>query len=184
MSTKGHSGYGLRRRCLSFVEVWSQSIAGISPTSTAVLVIFSGFCFSHQQNETPHYATTVSSVLIVLISAVLVLMGISAFDIISTMGTIATFGFLLVYILVSIAAPVYVRSLRALRVAHILVAIASILFLLIPAVAAFYPIPAAPADKFPLYFGAYILVGIVWCIWLNSKSPEVVARIRQDLKTR
>jgi amino acid transporter len=39
MSTKGHSGYGLRRRCLSFVEVLAQSIAGISPTSTAVLVI-------------------------------------------------------------------------------------------------------------------------------------------------
>jgi amino acid transporter len=142
------------------------------------------FGASHQQNETPHYATTVSSVLMFSISAVLVLMGISAFDIISTMGTIATFGFLLVYILISIAAPVYMRSLRELRVAHILVAIASILFLLIPAVAAFYPIPAAPADKFPLYFGAYMLVGIVWCVWLNSKSPEVVERIRQDLKTR
>jgi len=55
---------------------------------------------------------------------------------------------------ISIAAPVYMRSLKELRVAHILVAIASILFLLIPAVAAFYPIPATPADKFPLYFGA------------------------------
>jgi hypothetical protein len=88
------------------------------------------------------------------------------------------------YILISIAAPVYMRSLRELRIAHILVAIASILFLLIPAVAAFYPIPAAPADKFPLYFGTYMLVGIVWCVWLNSKSPEVVERIRQDLKTR
>jgi amino acid transporter len=39
MGTKGHSGYGLRRRCLSFVEVLAQSIAGISPTSTSVLVI-------------------------------------------------------------------------------------------------------------------------------------------------
>src|ERR1700760_2832061 len=39
MSTKGHSGYGLRRRCLSFPEVLGQSIAGISPTSTSVLVV-------------------------------------------------------------------------------------------------------------------------------------------------
>jgi hypothetical protein len=39
VSTQRHSGDGLRRRCLSFVEVFAQSIAGISPTSTLVLVI-------------------------------------------------------------------------------------------------------------------------------------------------
>jgi amino acid transporter len=116
-------------------------------------------------------------------SAVPVLMGISAFDMISTMATVATLAFLLVYILISIAAPVYLHSLRELRGGHILVAIASIVFLLIPTIATFYPSPAAPADKFPLYFGAYILIGIVWCVWLRLTSPGVVERISQDLKS-
>jgi amino acid transporter len=107
-------------------------------------------------------------------------MGMSGFDIISAMGSIATFGFLLVYILVPIAAPIYLRSLRALPADHIVVAIASILFLLIPTIASFYPLPAAPADKFPLYFGAYMLVGIVWFAWLRLTSSGVVERIRQD----
>jgi amino acid transporter len=138
---------------------------------------------AHQQNETPHYATAILSVLMFVISAVPVLIGISAFDIISTMGTLATLGFLLVYILISIAAPVYLRSLRELRGDHILVAIASILFLLIPTIATFYPSPAAQADKFPLYFGAYMLVGIVGCVWLRLTSPGVVERISQDLKS-
>jgi amino acid transporter len=70
---------------------------------------------AHQQNETPRHATTISAVLMFFISAVTVLMGISVFDIVGAMATIATFGFLLVYILISIAAPVYLRSLRELR---------------------------------------------------------------------
>jgi amino acid transporter len=138
---------------------------------------------AHQQNETPHHATAISSVLMFFFSAVPVLMGISAFDMISTMATVATLAFLLVYILISIAAPVYLHSLRELRGGHILVAIASIVFLLIPTIATFYPSPAAPADKFPLYFGAYILIGIVWCVWLRLTSPGVVERISQDLKS-
>ena len=28
-----------------------------------------------------------------------------------------------------------------------------------------------------------MLVGIVWRVWLQSKSPEVVERIHQDLKS-
>jgi amino acid transporter len=39
MSTNRPSRFGLRRQCLSFPEVLGQSIAGISPTSTSVLVV-------------------------------------------------------------------------------------------------------------------------------------------------
>ena len=137
---------------------------------------------AHQQNQTPHYATTLTAVLMFFISAVPVCIGISVLDAISAMATMATFGFLLVYILISVAAPVYLRSLRELRAGHILVAIVSILFLLLPAIATFYPLPAAPADKLPIYFGAYMLVGIVWLVWFRLTSPAVVERIRQDLK--
>jgi amino acid transporter len=137
---------------------------------------------AHQKNETPHYATTVSSVLMFLISVIPTLRGISALDIISTTATIATFGFLLAYILVSIAAPVYLRSSGELRIRHILVAIASLLFLLIPVVATFYPLPASPADKFPLYFAVYMLAGVGWFVWLRLTSSELIERIREDIK--
>jgi amino acid transporter len=136
---------------------------------------------THQKNETPHYAITIASVLMFLISVVPTLRGISTLDIISATATIATFGFLLAYILLSIAAPVYLHSLGELRVQHILVAIASFLFLLIPLVATFYPSPG-PADKFPLYFAAYMLVGVTWFAWLRVTSSGMVERIREDLK--
>jgi len=35
----------------------------------------------------------------------------------------------------------------------------------------------------PLRFGAYMLVGVVWCVWLHSTSPEVLERIREDLRS-
>jgi amino acid transporter len=137
---------------------------------------------THQKNETPHYAATISSFLMFVISVIPTLRGISALDIISTTATIATFGYLLAYILVSIATPVYLRSSGALGVRHILVAIASLLFLLIPVTGTFYPVPVAPADKFPLYFVAYILVGVAWFTWLRVRSSRLVERIREDIK--
>ena len=137
---------------------------------------------AHQQNETPHYATTISAILMFLISVIPTLRGIPALDVTSATGTIATFGFLLAYILVSIAAPVYLRSVGELRPRHILVATASLLFLLIPTVATFYPVPAPPADTFPLFFAAYMLAGITWFAWLRLTSSGLVERIRKDIK--
>jgi amino acid transporter len=137
---------------------------------------------AHQQNETPHHATTISAILMFLISVIPTLRGIPALDVTSATGTIATFGFLLAYILVSIAAPVYLRSLGELRPRHILMAIASLLFLLIPTVATFYPLPAPPADKFPLLFAVYMLAGITWFAWLRLTSSGLAERIREDIQ--
>lgn len=135
---------------------------------------------THPKNETPHYATTIASILMFLIPAISTLLGMAALDIVSTTASIATFGFLSAYILVSIAAPVYLCSLRELRFQHVFVTIAALLFLLIPVVATFYPLPAPPADKFPLYFGAYMLVGIIWFAWLRVTSSGMLERIRED----
>ena len=55
-------------------------------------------------------------------------------------------------------------------------------FLLIPVTATFYPVPVAPADKFPLYFLAYMLVGVAWFTWLRVRSSRLVERIREDTK--
>jgi amino acid transporter len=108
-------------------------------------------------------------------------LGLGVLDIFNDFSTIATFGFLIVYILVSIAAPVYLKSLGSLKVTNVLVSIVSILLMLMPLVAAFYPVPAPPADKFPIYFGIYLLVGIAWFSWLRFKSSHVMETMQRDL---
>jgi amino acid transporter len=136
----------------------------------------------HQENETPYHATTIAAILMFSISVISTLGGIPALDVTSAAGTIATFGFILAYILLAVAAPVYLRSLGELRFRHILMAVASLAFLLPPAVATFYPLPPAPADKFPLLFAAYMLAGITWFAWLRCKSSGLVQRIREDIE--
>jgi amino acid transporter len=104
-------------------------------------------------------------------------------DIFNDFSTIATFGFLIVYILVSVAAPVYLKSLGALKATNIVVSIIPILLMLMPLIAAVYPVPAPPADRFPIYFGVYLLVGIAWFAWLRFKSSHVMETMRDDLES-
>jgi hypothetical protein len=55
--------------------------------------------------------------------------------------------------------------------------------MLMPLVAAFYPVPAPPADKFPIYFGIYLLVGIAWFVWLRFRATHVMDTMRNDLES-
>jgi hypothetical protein len=55
--------------------------------------------------------------------------------------------------------------------------------MLLPLIAAFYPVPPPPADKFPIYFGVYLLVGIAWFAWLRFKSSHVMETMRSDLQS-
>ena len=66
---------------------------------------------AHHSNQTPHIAVTLAALITFLVPCVLAMFGLEAFTIMGYMGTICTYGFLLVYILVSIAAPVYLYRL-------------------------------------------------------------------------
>ena len=60
---------------------------------------------AHEQNQTPHRAVLLSSIAAFLPAAIMTLRGVSLFDIYGLVGTLATFGFVTAYILVSLAAP-------------------------------------------------------------------------------
>ncbi len=70
---------------------------------------------AHETNKTPHIAVALSALITFLVPASVYLSGINAFDAQGYFGTLCSFGFLLVYILVSIAAPMYLRALGKLR---------------------------------------------------------------------
>jgi len=136
---------------------------------------------SHDRNKTPHVAITVFT--------------ITAFAIPTAMqhytnplttfgdaGTLAAFGFLLAYFMISIAAPVYLRKLGQLTRRDIAVCVAAILCLLVPTVGSFYPVPAAPVSYFPYYFLAYILAGAAWLAVVSRRKHGVLAEIKADLE--
>jgi amino acid transporter len=171
------------------VSMWACTLASINAASRVIFtmgrhgVFHEKLGLAHGKNETPHHAVTVCALITFAFAAVFGWFGLGVLDIFNDFSTIATFGFLIVYILVSVAAPVYLKSLGALKATNIVISIISILLMLMPLIAAVYPVPTPPADKFPIYFGVYLLVGIAWFAWLRFKSSHVMETMRSDLES-
>ena len=71
---------------------------------------------AHEENQTPHRAVLLSSIAAFLPAAIMTLRGMNLFDIYGLIGTLATFGFVTTYILVSrrrAALPAIARPLDA-----------------------------------------------------------------------
>ena len=112
-----------------------------------------------------------------IVPFILVADGTSPLNIFAYLGTLATFGYLLAYVLVSIAAPFFLRRRKALTpfaVAVSVLATATIGYV-------FYknlvPVPPSPYDTFPYIFGAWIVIGLAWYLVLKARDPERAARL-------
>lgn len=117
---------------------------------------------AHHVNETPHIAVIIMGLLSFGLPTFCSLKGMAVGDEFNDAGTLAAFGFIVAYILVSIAAPLYVKSLGQLKPYHIGIAVASLVLLLIPTIGSVYPVPPAPVKYFPYMFAAYFVVGGIW----------------------
>jgi len=121
---------------------------------------------AHESNKTPHLAVTLCAAAVFALPALLLAKGLGALDIFNDLSTVATYGFLIVYALVSIAAPVYLRRIGQLGADGVAWSALALLFILPPIIATVYPTPPPPADRFPYYFLAYLSVGGAW-YWLQ-----------------
>jgi amino acid transporter len=124
---------------------------------------------SHAKNETPHVAVLVMSAISFSLPTYFSLTGLDSLDLFNDAGTMAAFGFLVPYILVSIGAPLYVKSLGQLKPFHWLIAAASLALLIIPTVGSVYPIPPAPVKYFPYLFVAYLIIGGAWIVFQHRR---------------
>jgi amino acid transporter len=138
---------------------------------------------AHDTNRTPHHAVTLSCIAVLVLPGALLFFGLSVLDVFNDLSTIATFGFLIVYTLVSVAAPVYLRRIGQWSIASVLCALISVAFMVPPLVASVYPRPAAPADRFPIYFLIYLAAGALWYLVLRLRaSSTVMQQIQRDLE--
>jgi amino acid transporter len=144
--------------------------------------IFSGHLGrAHATNRTPHVAVTVYIAMIFALPAFLMIFTnpLTAFG---DAGTLAAFGFLVAYYLITVAAPVYLKKLGELRHRDVVTAGVAVACLLVPTVGCFYPLPAWPVDLFPYVFFAYMLVGGTWLYVVNRRRPGILADIEADLE--
>jgi amino acid transporter len=137
---------------------------------------------AHEKNETPHHAVTISAIVTFIPAAILILKNVGPFDIYGIIGTIATLAFIVAYILVSIAAPVYLYSKKKLTTSSVLVSIGAIIFLGIAIVGSVYPVPPAPYNYLPYIFLGIIAIGIIWFLIAKKVTPEIGQNIKTDVQ--
>jgi amino acid transporter len=137
---------------------------------------------AHDRNRTPHVAITVFTIAAFVLPSIMQAFT-NPLTTFGDAGTLAAFGFLLAYFLISIAAPVYLRRRGELTRRNVVVLVAAIACLLVPTVGSFYPVPPEPIRYFPYYFLAYMLAGIGWLAVVSRRNPGVLAAIEVDLET-
>jgi amino acid transporter len=150
----------------ALLSFFSCSLASVNAASRVMYAMSRDRIFlgvigtAHSTNQTPHIAVTISSLLNFIVPVSL--MAINPVTSYGYVGTIATYGFLVAYILVSIAAPVYMAKNRQLSWKPIVTGVGGLLFMAIPLVGTFYPVPDAPYNVMPYFFIGYLLLGWIY----------------------
>jgi amino acid transporter len=134
----------------------------------------------HHKHMTPHVA--IMLVITLMVTFALVLSNsTTANTIFGDAGTLAAFGFLLAYFMISAAAPVYLKKLGQLRRRNVAIAVFAFLCLMVPTVGSFYPAPPYPINLFPYIFLGYMAVGGGWLAVVHRTRPATLGEIQTEL---
>jgi amino acid transporter len=136
---------------------------------------------AHASNKTPHRAVAVSGLATFLPLGLLTWMGVSSFDVYGLLGTLATFGFLTAYILVSLAAPIFLRAQGRLGVRDVFVSALALLAMGLAFVGNLYPAPPPPYSYLPYIYFALLAIGLSWSMVLNSRTSALADKLAADL---
>ena len=183
----GHPAFGVLISIGAVVSLFACTLASINAGARIIFTMGRHGIFpeqlakTHLTNDTPHRAVTLAALIVFALPAILLHRGVAVLDIFSNLSTVATYGFLLVYVLVSLAAPIYLLRIGKLTLSSVCVAALAIACMVPPMIATVWPSPAPPLDAFPLYFLAYLVAGIGWYAWARSRAAStVLAGIAHD----
>ena len=171
----------------ALVSFWACTLGCINAGSRILFslgrhgVFHSSVGSTHKTHDTPHIAVTITAITIAIAPVILLVAKTGGFfDIYGWTGTIATFGFLFVYLVVALAAPFYLRTRGELKPLNVVLAVATVAILAIPIFGSLVPLPAAPYGYFPFVFVGWLLLGLAWYAYRRSNST-VIGDIAEDL---
>ncbi len=136
---------------------------------------------AHEENQTPHRAVLWSSAAAFLPAGIMTVRGMNLFDIYGLLGTLATFGFVVAYILVSAAAPLYLRSLGRLTTRALGISVLAILAMAAALLGNLYPIPDAPYSYLPYLFIVLLLAGFGWSLMWRARTLSFATGVSGEL---
>jgi len=138
---------------------------------------------AHGRHGTPHIALAVmASLMFFIVTGCRFAFKMEVLDEFNDAGTMGAFGFLGAYVLITLAAPAFLKKRGELKARHLALCIAAMLLLLIPAVGSVYPVPAPPVNMFPYIFGGYLWFGVLRIMAMQHQKPERVVEISEEVK--
>ncbi|MGQ0573043.1 MAG: APC family permease [Pseudonocardia sp.] len=129
---------------------------------------------THRRYRTPHAAIASALPLCGAVPVVLLAAGLPAAWVLSVLLTVASAGYLIAYLLVSVAAPVFLRRIGELTPGPV---IASMLVapVLVAACAAYLVL--ATGGPVPAVLGSLLVAALAWYAWLRLRRPDALRGI-------
>ena len=110
----------------------------------------------------------ITGIAAVLPVVILALRGDNGLDVYGWMGSLATYGFIVAYGLVSISLPRYLKERGFAHPARRIIPALAFLAMLLALVGNLYPVPEGPYGKLPYVYLAYLAAGMLW-LFLRGK---------------
>ena len=127
---------------------------------------------THVRHETPQRAIIITGIAAVLPVAILAARGDSGLDVYGWMGSLATYGFIVTYGLVSLSLPRYLRNRGFVHPAARVIPALAFLAMLLALVGNLYPVPEGPYGKLPYVYLAYLAAGMLWFTLRGSSKAQ------------
>jgi amino acid transporter len=134
----------------------------------------------HQHYQTPHLAVTASCLFTMII--VLMCADTTQLNAFSCTATFGTFGFVLVYLLTCIVAPVELSRAGELSLGKLIVSALGSGLMIFVLIGTMVPVPSYPLSLLPYLFGAYLTLGILWYGIVSVRFPHALHGIELDLE--
>jgi len=127
---------------------------------------------THSRFETPGRAIIVTGIATVAPAAILGARGASGVDVYGWLGSLATYGFIVTYALVSFALPRYLKDHGVDGSVPRLLPAAACIAMLLALIGNLYPIPEGPYGKLPYIYIAYLAIGMLWFFISSRRQAQ------------
>lgn len=118
----------------------------------------SAFARIEPKHDTPNVAVTVITATALVVALASLAGGVGTIDVFNNCGTLSSFGFILIYILVAVASMTYAKRLGELRAVDLMISGIALILLILSTVWFFGTI-SGPQHWFVYYFLGFILAG-------------------------
>lgn len=195
-SSLGFGGLGTLLNVGILLSFFSCTLAAINSTARILFamarhgLVADALGQAHVQNQTPHVAVAVSAFITFGAPSALYIAGVGAFESQGYFGTLCSFGFIVVYILISLSAAYYLASIGKLTRRTFACSAAGVAFMLLPLIGTIgipgsdtFPTPDTSGLVVVAIFAGYMAIGMGWLVLQRSRDPKMITQLQKAVES-